>query len=477
MGDAVRLKLSISGMTCSGCARKIENTLKLTDGVSDAKVSLQGTYAEIAYDPSVISAEKLILLVKGLGYDAKESSPNAGVQKDLIKVAGAALAIVAAYFLIDKVGILGVFTAVPLAKQGMGYGMLFIIGLLTSVHCVAMCGGINLTQTLSAKSSPDTRKTAAASLTPSLLYNAGRVASYTIIGAIVGAAGSVISLSAAFKGAIQLIAGVFMVLMGLSMLNIIPSLSKLIPRLPSSLAGRIVEKSAGKGPFIVGLLNGLMPCGPLQAMQLYALSTGSPVAGALSMLVFSLGTVPLMFGLGVLGSLLSRKSARGLIAAGAVLVVLLGVLMFGNGLSLTGYTAPELPKEKPVGTFAVISGGLQVVTTRLGSNSYEPIIVQKGIPVRWIIQARPQDINGCNNRLVVPSYKLEKAFAPGDNIIEFTPSKSGVIPFSCWMGMIRSRITVVDELSSYQTVPTGTKEQVDTPTEDTAPAAVPSCCL
>jgi len=68
------------------------------------------------------------------------------------------------------------------------------------------------------------------------------------------------------------------------------------------------ERQRGnKGPFTVGLLNGLMPCGPLQAMQIYALSTGNPLKGALSMLLFSLGTVPLMFGLGALGSLLSRR--------------------------------------------------------------------------------------------------------------------------------------------------------------------------
>jgi sulfite exporter TauE/SafE len=63
------------------------------------------------------------------------------------------------------------------------------------------------------------------------------------------------------------------------------------PRIPRVFAEKIDKKKDGKGPLYVGLLNGLMPCGPLQAMQLYALSTGDPVKGALSMLVFSLGTV------------------------------------------------------------------------------------------------------------------------------------------------------------------------------------------
>ena len=105
-------------------------------------------------------------------------------------------------------------------------------------------------------------------------------------------------------GIFAILSGVFMVIMGLNMLNVIPWLKKINPHMPK-IFGRKIQGSKGKhGPFIVGLLNGLMPCGPLQAMQLYALGTGSFLMGAASMFVFSLGTVPLMFGFGALSSLL-----------------------------------------------------------------------------------------------------------------------------------------------------------------------------
>jgi len=81
------------------------------------------------------------------------------------------------------------------------------------------------------------------------------------------------------------------------MLNIFPVLRKITPRMPK-IFGRKISNAKNKGPLLVGLLNGFMPCGPLQAMQLYALGTGSFIAGATSMFMFSLGTVPLMFGLG-----------------------------------------------------------------------------------------------------------------------------------------------------------------------------------
>jgi sulfite exporter TauE/SafE len=92
----------------------------------------------------------------------------------------------------------------------------------------------------------------------------------------------------------------------------------------------------GRGPFIVGLLNGLMPCGPLQAMQLYALSTGSVIMGAASMFVFSAGTVPLMFALGAVNSVLNARFSRVMTTVSAVLVLVLGLAMLTNALALLG---------------------------------------------------------------------------------------------------------------------------------------------
>jgi len=108
-----------------------------------------------------------------------------------------------------------------------------------------------------------------------------------------------------------------------------------------------------------------------------------------------------------------------------------------------------------------------VVTTSLESGSYEPIVVQAGIPVQWNIQAEAGDINGCNNRIVIPEYNLEMPLQPGDNIIEFTPDKSGVVPYSCWMGMIRSQITVVDDLKDPSEIPAA---------DDSTNSILPSCC-
>jgi sulfite exporter TauE/SafE len=324
------------------------------------------------------------------------------------------------------------------------------IGLLTSVHCVAMCGGINLSQCLPQANVQDGSRVAA--LRPSFLYNLGRVVSYTAVGGIVGALGSVFTLTGSFRGAIQLIAGVFMVIMGINMLGIFPWLRRLTPRMPSIFARKIdAEKGKSKSPLIIGLLNGLMPCGPLQAMQIYALSTGSPVTGALSMLLFSLGTVPLMFGLGALSSVLSKKFTGKVMAVGAALVVMLGLSMFSQGWSLSGLSLDFLEISAAGGgrgtanaAEAVMEDGFQIVNSTLQPGRYPAITVQAGTPVKWTINAPQGSINGCNNRMFIREYGIEHQFKTGENVIEFTPTTTGKFAYSCWMGMIRSSITVVE---------------------------------
>jgi sulfite exporter TauE/SafE len=415
-------------------------------GVVRAKVSFAKGSAVVSYDEEEVRLKDIVKAVERLDY-AVQRAPGAGGRREgksvVLRAGGFLLAAVALYWIVGRIGAFDFFRAFPEAKAGMNYGMLFVIGLLTSLHCVAMCGGINLCQCVGVPSGPNRAKLS--SLRPSFLYNFGRVLSYTAVGGIVGGLGSVISLTGAMQGIVQIAAGVFMVIMGANMTGLFPSLRKLAPRLPKAFSRASDEAKAGRSPMIVGLLNGLMPCGPLQAMQLYALSTGNPVSGAFSMLLFGLGTVPLMFGLGALSALLSKRFTRRMMAVSAVLVVVLGISMFTNGLSLSGLGTGSMTGMVKTGQPAApVASGVQVITTTLERNSYEPITVQKGIPVKWIIRADAANLNGCNNEIIISKLNMKKKLIPGDNVIEFTPTQTGVIPYSCWMGMIRSRITVVD---------------------------------
>lgn len=457
MSESIKTQmLYIDDMSCVNCENAIEQGLLKVKGIISVKASYSAGTVSITYAPDMINLKQIIEKIKELHYHAsvlKKVMVEQGSDKyqNYSDKAGILIIIFAAYMLLRRFGYLNIFNNFPVAKEGMGYGMLFIIGLLTSVHCVAMCGGICLTQCVPKDENRKSRSHFAA-LRPSLLYNTGRVISYSLLGGIVGAIGSVISFSGSMKGFVQILAGAFMVIMGLNMLKLFPQLRRFNLRMPKLFAKKLYAIRSSTSPFYIGLLNGFMPCGPLQAMQLYALSTGSPVKGALAMLLFSAGTVPLMFTFGSISTILNKKFTSKMMTVSAALVILLGIFMTSNGMALSGVILPSLPGAsgqtlQAAENTAVIKDGVQTVTTTLSSGGYAPIIVQKGIPVKWTVYAPANSINGCNNSMIIPDFSLQKNLSQGNNVIEFTPSKSGTISYSCWMGMIRSTITVVDDIS------------------------------
>ncbi|MDR0474515.1 MAG: sulfite exporter TauE/SafE family protein [Treponema sp.] len=449
--------IRIDGMTCINCQNRIEKKLKNLEGVTDAAVNYNTGKASVTFNRLAVTLGDIKAAIESEGYKVVDGKGK----NQLLQIAGVLVIILAVSALLQAFSISTLAVSFPLAEAGMGYGMLLIIGLLTSVHCIAMCGGINLSQTLQKGDAPFTTvaQTAATKipfdfslLLPGVLYNGGRLISYTAVGVVVGALGSVISVSDNFRTIVLLLAGAFMIIMGLNMIGLFPELRRFTPRLP-----QFFSKKINRGPLAIGILNGFMPCGPLQAMQLYALSTGNPVKGGISMFLFCIGTIPLMFALGAAGGILSgtkgRSFSKWAMRVGAVLVAAMGVVMFANGWSSVSFTNP-FNRTQP--SFAAastqregrvfeseIQDGVQIVRSTLLPNRYPAITVQQGIPVRWIFNAPPGSINGCNNRFSIGEYGIRHTFKPGENIIEFMPEKAGRFRYSCWMNMLHGTIAVL----------------------------------
>lgn len=441
-------------MTCMACQNRIEKALGNTRGINSVSVSYSGGYADISYDDETITPKKIGGILRSAGYTVITRRETRVNTRQTIVIL---FLVVIAFFILSHFNIGALSGSFPVAKEGTAYGMLFLIGLLTSVHCIAMCGGLNLSQCIPAVTSYKgdfTKKTAA--LIPALSYNLSRLVSYTVIGAVVGTIGSVITPSGNFKGIIEILAGVFMVIMGLNLLGILPGLSRIVPHMPKSVGIWLNNEHAGRrSPIVVGLLNGLMPCGPLQAMQLYALSTASPVKGALSMFLFAAGTLPLMFGLSMLSGVLTKNFTKWVMTVGAALVIVLGLLMFTSGWALSG--GPQvsiLPEQTTSGQtqadeetgdeldVGIVDGDVQNVRSVLSGGRYPNITVKAGVPVKWTIEAGPGQLTGCNYRMVIPEFDVQYEFTEGENLIEFTPEDTGSFGYTCWMGMVRGNITV-----------------------------------
>lgn len=335
----------------------------------------------------------------------------------------------------------------PKIGRDMSYSLLLVIGFLTSFHCVGMCGPLILGY--SAKTGAAPQK----SHHPHLLYGIGKTLSYTSLGALFGGFGSIIAFTPYTQGAIGVAAGVFLFLFGLHMLEVFPALNHFQIKPPTFLM-RFIGKEYRKhgNPFVIGLLNGLMIiCGPLQAMYVMAAGTGSWSQGALALFFFALGTLPLLMGFGFLTSLLSANLTPKLLKASGFIVMALGVIMLNRGLAVTGtgadfntLVAQVSQKLAPATAQPLSCPTTQTITMTVRESSYEPnrFTLRKDIPVRWEINAA--ELNECNKEIVIPQYDMKIPLKAGNQVIEFTPKEAGVVPWSCWMGMIPGTFIVVE---------------------------------
>lgn len=423
-------------MTCHNCEKTIAKCLARTPGVISAEVSYRQSQALVEYNADVIKLDEINKVITDAGYQVTSKAGNG--------IVGIIIAVIALYLLFSKSNI---YNFLPQVDQSMTLGIIFVVGLLTSIHCLAMCGGILISQTTSGECAANTLG-AKKRLLPSIGYNAGRVISYTVIGGIIGLVGASLSFTPATKGIIVALSGVLMLLIGLNMLGLIPWFRRIPVRIPSFCAtAQKVKGTVSKRSFVVGLLNGFMPCGPLQAMQLYALGTGSLIGGASAMLVFALGTVPLMFAFGALNSFLTGRFSRTMIKTSSVIVVALGLVMLTRGFAIAGFNLDQSTAlaEGSAPKVAAVENGVQIVHTTVDERGYttDAPVIQKGVPVRWIIEGK--SLNGCNNPITLPLLGIQKPLQSGDNVVEFTPEKDGVLGFSCWMGMVTGSFKVVDD--------------------------------
>jgi len=283
---------------------------------------------------------------------------------------------------------------------------------------------------------------------PHVSYSTGKLISYTMVGAFFGLVGSFFTFSGPMRGIMAVAAGILMIIMGLNMLNVFPFLKKVNFTGLGFLGKRMHGKN--KGPFTLGLFTGLMPCGPLIAMELYAAGTGNILFGAVSLLVFGLGTLPVMNGFGAVLSTLSMNFTKRILKISAVVVMVLGIIMLSRGMTLSGvgFNMNSVSAALSPGSSTAIgvAGGVQEINMTVTSSGWTPdtFVLKKGVPVRWNIDVK--QLTGCNREIIVPAYNLDIKLKQGLNVVEFTPSSEGTISWSCWMGMIPGSFVVKSDI-------------------------------
>lgn len=445
-----KVKLKIHGMHCASCEVLIERKFKKVAGIEKVHVNHANGKADLicSHEPNI---RQLNNLVREDGYqvsswDDRNNGSIAVAHKntftDYLQIGWIFLVIVSLYYILKQFDFLPNFSI----SQHMSYGLIFLIGLFAAVSsCIAVVGGLLLA--LAGKyNESHPNLTGIQKFKPHIYFNVGRIVGYTAFGAAVGALGSVMTLSPRANGYIMVLVSVVMLMLGFQLLHLFPGLRRFSPKMPKFLSHKIHDlstKESRGAPFVLGASTFFLPCGFTQALQLYVLASGDWKIGALTMLTFSLGTMPALLSLSAVSSFAKGVFQKHFLRFAGVLIVLLSLFNINNGLTLAGYNIASAfsfgssnsgQSNTPT---AQIVDGKQIVKMTASGYTYTPnrFTVVEGVPVEWQIDGG--NAAGCGKVIVMPTLGISKYLSPeGITTITFTPTQTGDIPFNCSMGMM-----------------------------------------
>lgn len=450
------IEVCVSGMTCRSCEITIERAWKKVPGVKTVHVDLAKGRAMVCADVDyAIDCGVLTRILPDPKYSVSlpgeegRSFATVSTRPSFLRLVGLFALVLALGAILSKFDLLK-----PNFNTGTvtSFGAVFLIGLVAaSSSCMAVAGGL----LLSASARFNERygsKTGFVRFWPVLLFVIGRVVGYAVLGGLLGVVGGVLTPPPLVTALITVVAAVYMIIMGLEMLHLAPSwLKRFLPGMSKTVSHRIVDAEAKKHPampFLLGAATFFLPCGFTQALQLYALTTGSFWTASSIMLAFALGTAPALLALGYASSSLKGKIGGAFFRFSGALVIVLGLWNIQNGFVMAGYPLSFSAFSSPSTASQMIRGPMEIDVDVIKMNAdyrgYTPnkLQVRAGVPVRWEITGAASI--GCASVLQSRSLGIRQLLVEGPNVIELrAPTKPGVYSFSCSMGMYRGEIDVI----------------------------------
>lgn len=357
----------------------------------------------------------------------------------------------------------------------MNYWLIFLTGLTTGgLTCLAVQGGLLATAISggnkpaavperSRKGHPAKKRKSDIVIQinpqeawPVVYFLIGKLAVYTLLGALLGALGSVVQISVTAQAVMQIIAALYMLVTALNLLDVHPIFRYFVIQPPKALT-RLVRKEAKSesvfAPALLGVLTVLIPCGTTQAMEVLAIGSGSAIAGALVMFAFVVGTSPTFFVLGFVATQLQAQAGRWFTRAAAALILVLAYLSFNGGLTALGsplapsrIVASLFPEQYGIAVPAQIVGGVQELRIEASGQGYVPnhFIAQTDQPIR--LRLITNDTFSCSRLFTIPSLGIEKELPmSGETVVELPALPKGELYFSCSMGMFTGLIEVQEQ--------------------------------
>lgn len=439
-------EIFLRGMHCRSCELRTESEMKKLSGVSGVEANHRTGRIIIEHQGS-LDEKQLDATIRSLGYARGDGEVQLPWFSTDIRIYVETLFAVGGIVVLGLVLAASGFTGISFGTvDDLGsVGSVLLLGLAAGVStCMALVGGLVLG--IAARfaerhpeASPRRR------LEPQIYFNLGRIVGFALLGALIGYAGSWLTLSSFVLASLTLCVALVMLLVGLQLLEISPRLSGWRLSLPKGLARMLgIETHVSRAysrrrTALLGLSTFFLPCGFTQAVQLYAVSQGSAWLGAVLLGAFALGTTP---GLLLVGS--AASVARGNL--GRYFFRFAGLIVVGLALwnIVNAHNIFSLGTESDVAVTVDAETPVRTIHMKQTATGYSPekLVVHKGERVRWIIDS--EDSYTCAVSFVAPKIGVRETLKPGENVIEFTATETGEIPFSCSMGMYRGAIEVVE---------------------------------
>ena len=450
------LTVPVTGMTCQACEKRVTRALERLPGVDTATVSVVRGTATL-HGSALPDRSRVDAAIRSAGYEPTAApwlSRDGSVWRTVLV---AALAVGLAVLALTTLGSADLTSGLADPSRG-GLVLVLALGLAAGVStCMAMVGGLVLGFSASHAATVSAAGGGplpfATRMRPQVAFNLGRIAGFAVLGALLGALGSTMSLPARLLAVLVLGVAVVMALLGVRLTGISPRVAAWSPRLPGGLSRVLGVDTATDAAYshartaLVGAATFFLPCGFTQAVQVYALSTASPLAAGAIMATFALGTTPGLLALGSVPELTTGARQVVVLRVVGVVVLAFALLNVQSGLNLLGLSTggSTASAGRTASENVTVSDGAQTVRMTQTPQGYSPAdtVIYAGLPTTWLIEGTsPFD---CSAFLRVPSLGVEVDLAQGVNTVALPAMEAGEVPFTCVMGMYSGTLVVVDQ--------------------------------
>jgi len=450
------VSVPIAGMTCRSCEVRITKFVRRIPGVESVTASaVHGRVdieSSVAIRPSAIEAA-----IKAAGYEVGRT-PWFVRDRTVWLTAGAGLLLVAALAVVaGATGLAGLASGAGDLNQG-GIVVALLLGLAAGVStCMALVGGL----VLALSASYQARRAEAgiedgglgAQMRPALAFIAGRIVGYALFGAILGAIGASVAMPPQVTAVMMIAVAVVMTLLGTRLTGLSPRIAAWSPTLPMGLGQWLGLGDGAAGAYSdrraagLGAASFFLPCGFTQAVQIYALSTGSPLFAGVLLATFAIGTAPGLLALAGLPVVVPSTARPTLLRLVGVVVIGFAVVNGSAGIRLSGITIPTIGVASVAAAVpppGAVVDGRQTLHTYQDLDGYRPgnVAIYAGIPTTWTIEST--NAASCASLIRIPSLGMGGLLRKGLNTVELPPLPAGTLSYTCSMGMYSGQITVVE---------------------------------